>query len=122
MKITERFLTKELEAIEVQLQRIDLGADATYLANSAEIEALNQETKRRLALVASIKVAGTDRHQLINVLQAKISEYNQSIQQHEQPLQEWVVDRDYVEGLLARFQKVIDQELPITDFKDTIFQ
>jgi uncharacterized coiled-coil DUF342 family protein len=122
MKITERFLTKELEAIEVQLQRIDLGADATYLASSTEIEALNQETKRRLALVASIKEDGKDRHQLISVLRAKIHEYNQTIQQHEQVLQEWVVDRDYMEGLLARFQKVIDQDSPITDFKDTIFQ
>ena len=122
MKITERFLTKELEAIEVQLQRIDLGADATYLASSTEIEALNQETKRRLALVASIKEDGKDRHQLISVLRAKIHEYNQTIQQHEQVLQEWVVDRDYMEGLLARFQKVIDQDSPATDFKDTIFQ
>ncbi|MGV2437879.1 MAG UNVERIFIED_CONTAM: hypothetical protein LVT10_25835 [Anaerolineae bacterium] len=122
MKITERFLTKELEAIEVQLQRIDLGADATYLASSTEIEALNQETKRRLALVASIKEDGKDRHQLISVLRAKIHEYNQTIQQHEQMLQEWVVDRDYMEGLLARFQKVIDQDSPVTDFKDTIFQ
>jgi|GEM_PF-2714253 uncharacterized coiled-coil DUF342 family protein len=122
MKITERFLTKELEAIEVQLQRIDLGADATYLASSTEIEALNQETKRRLALVASIKEDGKDRHQLISVLRAKIHEYNQTIQQHEQVLQEWVVDRDYMEGLLARFQKVIDQDSPVTDFKDTIFQ
>ena len=122
MKITERFLTKELEAIEVQLQRIDLGADATYLASSTEIEALNQETKRRLALVASIKEDGKDRHQLISVLRAKIHEYNQTIQQQEQVLQEWVVDRDYMEGLLARFRKVIDQDSPITDFKDTIFQ
>ena len=122
MKITERFLTKELEAIEVQLQRIDLGADATYLASSTEIEALNQETKRRLALVASIKEDEKDRHQLISVLRAKIHEYNQTIQQHEQVLQEWVVDRDYMEGLLARFQKVIDQDSPVTDFKDTIFQ
>ena len=122
MKITERFLTKELETIKVQLQRIGLGADATYLADSAEIETLNQETKRRLALVGSLKTLGTDRHKLVVALQAKISEYSQTIQEHEQPLREWVVDRDYLEGLLARFQKVVEQEPPIAEFKDTIFQ
>lgn len=122
MKITERFLTKELETIEVQLQRIDLGADATYLADSVEIEALNQETQRRLALVGYLKAAGTDRHKLVAALQVKINEYAENIQQHDQPLREWLVDRDYLEGLLARFQKVIEQEAPLAEHKDTIFQ
>ena len=73
-------------------------------------------------MVGSLKTLGTDRHKLVVALQAKISEYSQTIQEHEQPLREWVVDRDYLEGLLARFQKVVEQEPPIAEFKDTIFQ